>query len=177
MSDLHLIEFKEVINGQEQVRYGTLNIVIAQKITGLHDGYFLKAESDFNVSKIFFKTSNFFDRHWKHIGTLIYDTETDVITYRKFGFNEKLHEFHKDGTFGLCWDVIRELRPKDRIVIEEITERPKGKNFYSISVNKILKHQSFKHFKTQGYEKQVFVPRDEFKKEWIKAKRKRRKRK
>ena len=170
-----LVSFNETINGCQYECYGYPNALLAKNITKLYDGYFLKTEVKDNVTNIFWRSSHYFKPRLKFIGKVVYDIASDTMTYIKYGFKPELHEFHKDSSFGLNWDVIRELRAKDYIQIEEPTIKPKGKNIYSISVNKLLSDKTFRHFKAEGYEKQVFVPRENFKTEWVKTRKKRRK--
>jgi len=174
MQEPVLIPFKKIINGYEYEMHGYPNALLAYNITRLYDGYFLKTEVKDNVTNIFWQSGNYFKRKLKFIGKVVYDLSTDTMTYIKYGFKQELHEFHKDNSFGLNWDVIRELRAKDYIRIEEPTTKPKGKNIYTISVSKLLSDKKFRHFKTEGYEKQIFVPKENFKVEWVKTRKKRR---
>lgn len=143
----------------------------AERIKGMYDGYMLIHQSDGFKSFIFLKSTNYFasDKKARNLGYLDYDFEQDVVTYRKFGFDKSKHEHHIDQCFGLCWDIISNLCPKDKVIIQEKAD--KKDNFYIISVNKILKFQNFKHYKAKGFEKQVFIPVTEFKQLTVKNKR------
>ena len=176
MQEPVLIPFKKIINGYEYCVYGYPNALLAQNITRLYDGYFLKTEVKDNVTNIFWQSGNYFKPKLKYIGKVVYDLSSDTMTYIKYGFKQELHEFHKDNSFGLNWDVIRELRAKDYVRIEEPTIKPRGKNIYTISVSKLLEHKTFRHFKAEGYEKQVFVPIEDFKMEFVKSTKRRRRR-
>ena len=169
MQEPVFINFKKYIDGHEYVFCGYPNALLAQNISKLYDGYLLKAEVNDNVTTIFWQSGNYFDKKIKYIGKVVYDLSSDTMIYVKHGFKAELHEFHKDNSFGLCWDVISQLRAKDYVRIEEPTLKPKGKNIYTISVSKLLEHKQFRHFKSEGFEKQVFVPREEFKQEWVKV--------
>ena len=135
MQDPVLYPFKRVVNGHEYVVWGYPNALLAQNITKLYDGYFLKATVKDNVTEIFWRSSHFFKPQLKYIGKVIYNLSCDTMIYIKHGFKSELHEFHKDNSFGLCWDVISQMRAKDIVQIEEPTVKPKGKNIYTISVN------------------------------------------
>ena len=176
MQDPVLYPFKRVVNGHEYVVWGYPNALLAQNITKLYDGYFLKATVKDNVTEIFWRSSHFFKPQLKFIGKVIYDLSCDTMIYIKHGFNSELHEFHKDNSFGLCWDVISQLRAKDIVQIEEPTVKPKGKNIYTISVSKLLENKTFRQFKAEGYEKQIFIPKECFKQEWVKVRKKRKRR-
>lgn len=176
MSD-GLIEFKERIGNVEYSTWGYLNALIAKNITKQYEGYKLFGEIDNNVTAIYWQSDLHPEQGKKYIGRVVYNIPSDTLVYMKQGFNQVLHEFHKDNSIGLCWDVICQLRPKDYVRIEELTKRPKGKNVYTISVNKLLENKSFRYFKKEGFEKQIFVPKEEFKQEWEKVTTKRRRKK
>ena len=136
------------------------NEIVADAIAGNKGGYKLGHYTDGYVSKIFFKSNNFFhSKEPKNIGELIYDYEKDIITYRKY-INQAKHEFHRTESIGLNWDVISNLCPKDKIVIIETSDKKRITR--TISVSKALKFQDFKYFKNLGYEKQLFIPKEEF---------------
>ena len=109
MQDPVLYPFKRVVNGHEYVVWGYPNALLAQNITKLYDGYFLKATVKDNVTEIYWRSSHFFKPQLKYIGKVIYDLSCDTMIYIKHGFKAELHEFHKDNSFGLCWDVISQM--------------------------------------------------------------------
>ena len=97
----------------------------------------------------------------RNIGYLRYNIDTDIITYVKFGFNLNKHLHDIDQSIGLCWNVVENLRPKDYILVYE---KGDDSTSYQISVSKFVKNQVFKWYKNQGFEKQVFCPISEFRK-------------
>lgn len=136
------------------------NEIVADAIAGNKGGYKLGHKTVGFVSQIMFKSNNFFhSKEPKNIGELIYDADKDIITYRKY-INQAKHEFHKTETIGLNWDVISNLCPKDKILIIENCNNKKIVR--TISVSKALKFQDFKYLKSLGYEKQLFIPKEEF---------------
>lgn len=139
---------------------------IAEKIKyGNHVGYQYFINHEINKSTIFFESKNYLDNRRKNIGTLCYNPETENITYLKFGFVSASHEFHKADSIGICWDVLKKLSADgDCILITEKSET--GIKRYFISACKALRlatPENFYSFKTQGYEKQVLIPKSEFK--------------
>lgn len=154
------------VNGVEYIFECGRNYEIGEQIKGTKDGYTLIHCHNGFSSAIYLKSCKFFDKEEKNIGTLLYDHDRDIVTYKKYGFNRNLHEFKTTESIGLNWEIVSNLKPKDRIQIEEKTD--KEVIIYSISVSKLLKYQSFKYFKSEGYEKQVFVPIKEFKQVEIK---------
>lgn len=138
------------------------NCEIGKQLEKDYDGYSLQHSYDGYVSTIFFKSRSFFGSQTKNIGKLFYDHDTDVVTYKKYGFNKENHEFKTTKSIGFNWDIISNLKAKDIVQIESKEEN--NTILYTISVSKILKYQDFKYFKSLGYEKQIFVPICEFKK-------------
>ena len=133
----------------------------AEDIRGIFDGYRLWCQHCGNDSSIFFQATGEYakDKRLKHIGTLEYDKENDIITYHKTGVVEAIHKLNTNDSFGICDAVIQNLKVKDQILIEE-----KGtKKQYSISVNKAVASRDYKRFKQQGYETQLFIPKEDFK--------------
>ncbi|MFA7658802.1 MAG: hypothetical protein WCY19_05155 [Candidatus Gastranaerophilaceae bacterium] len=141
---------------------------IAEKIRGDYDGYKLFCRHEDKNSTIFFQTKSLFgkDKRIKDIGTLCYNAEKDIITYFKYGFVESAHKYNKTDSIGICWDILRRLSAAgDQILIAERGQFKQIKK-YSISVCKALRMatpENFKHFQQQGFEKQVLIPKSEFK--------------
>lgn len=136
------------------------NYIVGESIKGEKVGYKLAHKTDGFTSTIYFVSNNFFhSKEPKNIGELLYDFNTDIITYRKF-IKQQEHEFHKTESIGLNWDVVSNLCPKDRIVVIETCNKKRITR--AISVSKALKFQDFKYFKELGYEKQIFIPKEEF---------------
>lgn len=140
----------------------------ALKIRGDYGGYSLSCQFEGKNATIYFKTNNVFssDRRLKNIGTLVYNQEKDLITYCKYGFVESAHKYNKTESLGICWDILQHLSASGDQVL--ITEKGKAGAIkkYSISVCKALRMatpENFKHFQAQGFEKQVLIPKEEFK--------------
>lgn len=167
MIDPVLIPFQKVINGHEYTVWGYPNVLLAKNISKLHEGYFLQTTVKENVTEIFWRSSHFFKRQLKYIGKVVYDISNDTMTYIKHCFRAELNESNNDNSIELCQTVINQLRNKDFLVIEEPTEKPKGKNIYKISVQKLLEYSP------EGIEKQIIIPKSEFEQEWIKVRKKR----
>lgn len=163
----------KIVDGQERIYEVGRNYLIGENVKGNKGYYKLLHKSDGFFSTIFFQSNNFFhDKELKNIGTLSYDFEKDIVTYRKYGYKPADHEFHKTDSIGLNWEIISNMCPKD--LIKVISTQDKKKIVYSISVSKALKFQDFKYFKNLGYEKQIFIPACEFKAKEFEIKRKRR---
>lgn len=141
---------------------------VALKIKGDYVGYKLLCSFEEKNATIYFQTTNVFnsDKRIKNIGTLVYNEEKDIITYCKYGFVESAHKYNKTDSLGLCWDILHSLSHEgDQILITEKGKSGKIKK-YSMSVLKALRFstpENFKHFQAQGYEKQVLIPKSEFK--------------
>ena len=166
-----MVKMKQIIHGREyEVEVGR-NYLIGESIKGEKCGYELRHSTDGITSTIHFVSKNFFhSKEPKSIGRLLYDFNTDIVTYKKFIKTEE-HEFHMTKSIGLNWDIVSNLCPKDFILV---VENSGSKRFvHSISVSKALKFQDFKYFKHLGYEKQVFIPKTEFKTKEIEVKNKR----
>ena len=166
-----MVKMIQIIRGQEyEVEVGR-NYLIGENIKGEKDGYKLAHATDGYISTIYFVSKNFFhSKEPKKIGFLLYDFNTDIVTYKKFIKTEE-HEFHTTKSIGLNWDIVSNLCPKDYILVVENTG---SKRFvHSISVSKALKFQEFKYFKHMGYEKQIFIPKCEFKTKEIEVSKKR----
>lgn len=162
-----MVKMKQVIFGHEyEVEVGR-NYLIGESIKGNKGGYRLIHKTNGLVSTIFFKTNGFYDNKEKNIGLLYYDFDNDIVTYKKFIKSHK-HEFHKTDSIGLNWDIVSNLCPKDLILVVE--NKSKKQLVYSISVSKALRFQDFKYFKHLGYERQVFIPKCEFKTKEIETK-------
>ena len=109
---------------------------------------------------ILFKSNNYFESDKvKNIGTLVYDNENDIITYLKY-INDS-HIMKVNNSIGLNFDVVQNLAVKDKIRIVQKSE--KEIIYRTISVRKALTYENYKQFKTQGYERQIFIPVEEFK--------------
>lgn len=150
----------KVVNGIEYVFDVGRNYEIGEQIKGDKDGYSLIHQFDGFNSTIFFKSRRFFDSEQKNIGILLYDHTSDIVTYKKYGFKKEIHEFKTAEAFGLNWDIVSNLKAKDRVVIEEKADNKKI--LYLISVSKLLRFQNFRYFKSDGFEKQIFIPVCEF---------------
>lgn len=122
--------------------------------------YKLGVRLDGFKTDIIYKSNNFFEsKKIRNIGTLVYDYETDIITYVKY--IDDSHIMRINNSIGLNYDVIQNLAVKDRI---KIIQKSKKETIYrTISVRKALTYEDFKQFKSQGYERQIFVPVDDFK--------------
>ena len=145
------------------------NFTIAEQIKGDYVGYKLGHTTDGYVSSIYFKNNGYFeDKEKKHIGSLMYNPDTDIVTYYK-RVQQAKHEFHKSESFGINNEILSNLCPKDRIVIIECVGTKK--NVYSISVRKAISVASYMTFK--NYEKQAFIQKSEFKSKETAEKKKR----
>lgn len=155
---------EEFFNNVEKTRAHEL----ALKIRGDYDGYKLSCSLEENNATIFFQTKNPFnkDKRLKNIGMLCYSKEHDIVTYFKYGFVESVHKYNKTDSFGLCWDILKHLSAAgDQILISEKGKFKEIKK-YTISACKALRFatpENFKHFQQQGFEKQVLIPKSEFK--------------
>ena len=147
------------------------NYEVMQAVKGNKGNYSLGCHYDGFTAEILFKSNNFFDdKEIKVIGRLLYDWDKDIITYRKY-IKQEAHEFHKTQSLGLNWDILSHLTPRDYIRI--VVDTGKSKIVHTMSVRKALGYQDFKQFKSQGYEKQLFIPIDDFKKKEVTEKKKR----
>lgn len=149
---------KVIINGLEY-EVGR-NYDVGEAIKKDYGEYKLGVRQDGFVTDIMFKANNYFaSKEIKNIGTLIYDEAKDIITYQKY-INES-HIMRVNNTIGLNYDVIQNLAVKDKI---NIIQKEKSETiFRTMSVRKALTYEDFKQFKSQGYERQIFVPVDDFK--------------
>lgn len=127
----------------------------------VEDNYKFKCKTDGINTQVNIIISKDNKTEIRNIGYLRYNIETDIITYVKFGFNLNRHLHDIDQTIGLCWNVVQNLRPKDIIYVYEKND---DSTSYQISVSKFIKNQTFKWYKNQGFEKQVFCPISEFRK-------------
>lgn len=152
---------------------------IAEKIKGNYDGYKLLCSFEGNNATIYFESRNYLDNRRKNIGTLCYNPETENITYSKYGFVSSAHEFHKADSIGICYEILKYLIPAgDCILITEKSESSIKKYFISArKAHTFATPANFYNFKNQGYEKQVLIPKSEFKVTEIETKKKRGKRK
>lgn len=147
------------------------NYEIMNAIKGNKGGYCIGFRYDGFTAEILFKSNNFFDdKEPKVIGRLLYNWEKDIVTYRKY-IKQEAHEFHKTQSLGLNWDILSHLTPRDNILI--VVDTGKSKIVHTMSVRKALDYQDFKQFKSQGYEKQLFIPIADFKTQEIQEKTKR----
>lgn len=151
----------KVVNGIEYSFTTGRNYTVGEAVKGDYDGYSLIHEHNGFKSTIFFKSKNFFNKESKNIGVLLYDYDANIVTYKKYGFKQLEHTFHKTESMGLNWDIISNLCPKDKILIESKTDEKR--TIFTISVSKAMKFQEFMYFKPGGYEKQIFIPISEFK--------------
>jgi alanyl-tRNA synthetase len=148
---------KIVINGREY-EVGR-NYDVGESIKKNYGEYKLGVRQSGFVTDIMFKSNNYFDKEIKNIGSLIYDEAKDIITYQKY-INES-HIMRVNNTIGLNYDVIQNLAVKDKI---KIIQKDKNETiFRTMSVRKALTYEDFKQYKSQGYERQIFVPVDDFK--------------
>lgn len=141
---------------------------VALKIKGDYLGYRLSCSFENKSATIYFQSTNAFnsDKRVKNIGTLVYNEQKDIVTYCKYGFVEETHKYNKTESIGLCWDILQHLSASGDCIL--ITEKGKSGKIkkYSISAFKALRFstpENFKHFRQQGYEKQVLIPKSEFK--------------
>lgn len=132
----------------------------AESIRGKYDGYRLWCQHVEENSKIFFQSTGAFakDKRRKYIGMLEYNKETDIITYHKTGVIESKHKLYTNDSFGICDEVFQNLKVKDQILIEEKETNKQ----YSIGVSKVSS-RDYKRFKQQGFETQLFIPKEDFK--------------
>jgi len=147
------------------------NYEIMQAVKGDKGGYSIGCRYDGFVAEILFKNYSLTDeKEVRTIGRLLYDWEKDIVTYRKY-IKQSEHEFHTTQSLGLNWDVLSHLTARDNILI--IVDTGKSKIVHSMSVRKAIGYQDFKQFKSQGFEKQLFIPIADFKKKEVIEKKKR----
>jgi hypothetical protein len=143
------------------------NYTVAKKIEGHKGFYSLGEETDGYISKIYYKNNGYFsDKKKKLIGYLVYDYETDIITYQKY-IQEQTHVYHKTDSIGINNDIISNLEVKDKILVIENNKKGK-KVMYLISVRSALKHGTYVNYKNKEYELQLQVPKEKFKQVVIK---------
>lgn len=78
---------------------------------------------------------------------------SSTLIYLKKKIKESVHLMRKNDSWGLHWDVIDNLPEDAQVVIHSDKEK------YQISVKKIKEVGEFLWFKTQGFERQIFVKR------------------
>lgn len=145
----------KVINGKEYEFEIPLNQELASSITQSYYGYRIEDKtSGYHTELYKVNTSAFLHKETKLIGTLVYNVNMDQITLYKFVDMTK-HKFIKSDSFGVNNEIISRLRPRDRIFISN------GEVNYIISVRKALTVGKYMQF--DKYEKQLFIPIEEFK--------------
>lgn len=169
-----MVKLVKEIDGKEYIYEVGRNYIIMEAIKGDKGHYKIGHKYDGITSTIYFKSNNYLDNEPKIIGQLLYDFDTDIITYRKY-IKQATHEYHKTNSLGLNWEIVSNLCPKDYIKI--IVDTGDKKIVHTISVSKALKFQDFRYYKMQGYEKQIFIPIEEFRQKELEQKKKRRGRK
>lgn len=142
------------INGIEYEFEIPLNHIIAKDIARSYDGYRIEQISECYSSFLYkVNTSAFLPKERKLIGRLKYNPSTDNITLIKF-VDDNIHKFLKAEAYGINNEIIKHLRPCDKILINA------NKTKYIISIAKALKVGQYLHF--DKYELQLFVPIKEF---------------
>ena len=148
------------IRGKEYEIEIPLNQVMANSMVQRYVGYRIAAITEAYSTRIYkVSTSAYLPGETKLIGTLVYDNEKDQVTLYKFVDMEK-HKFIKMESFGINNEVISRMRAKDRIFISN------GKINFIISVRKALSVGKYIQF--DRYEKQLFIPIEEFRQKEIK---------
>lgn len=94
------------------------------------------------------------DRSHRQIG---YIKNGNYITQR----DKDRHLFNKNNSYAFNYDTIIALAADWRVVVKE-KQMPKNL-VWTVSVKDLLEHNEYKHFKGQGYELQLFYPRDKLK--------------
>ena len=149
------MKITKIINGIEYEFEIPFNQEIAKSICQNYYGYKITSKTAGYTTQLFrVNTSAFLEKETKLIGTLVYDTEKDILTLYKFVDNEK-HKFIKADSYGVNNEIISRLRAKDRLFISD------GKINYTISIRKALTVGKYLQF--DKYEKQIFIPIEEFK--------------
>lgn len=145
----------KIINGIEYEFEIPLNQELGSSMAQSYYGYKIQAKTNGYHTELYkVNTSAFLPKETKLIGTLIYNIDIDQITLYKFVDMTK-HKFIKSDSFGVNNEIISRLRPKDRIFISN------GEVNYIISVRKALTVGKYLQF--DKYEKQLFIPIEEFK--------------
>lgn len=145
----------KIINGIEYEFEIPFNQEIAKSICQSYYGYKIISKTKGYSTELYkVNTSIFLENEIKLIGTLIYNTEKDILTLYKF-VNNNIHKFIKSDSYGINNEIISRLRAKDQIFISD------GNTNYKISVRKALTVGKYLQF--DKYEKQIFIPIKEFK--------------
>ena len=79
-----------------------------------------------------------------------FDYKGKISYYKKV--NEKAHLMRVNNSWGINFSLIEKLHDDAIIVIDSEKSR------YIISIREAKEVWDFRHFKTQGFEKQVFIP-------------------
>ena len=154
------MQIVKVINGKEYTIEIPFNQEIGHSIAQSYVGYKIEAKTKAYSTQLYkVNTSAFLPKETKLIGTLIYDNQTDILTLYKY-IDEKKHKFLKYESFGVNNEIISRLRAKDQILISN------GDINFKISVRKAITVGKYMQF--DKYEKQLFIPIDEFKQKEIK---------
>lgn len=149
------MQITKEINGMEYTFEVPLNHIVATDIAKSYDGYRIEHNTECYISKLFkVNTSAFLPKERKLIGTLKCNPETEIITLIKY-VDDDVHKFLKTEAYGINNEIIKHLRPCDKILIVA------GKSKFTISVSKALKVGQYLHF--SKYELQLFIPISEFK--------------
>lgn len=89
----------------------------------------------------------------REIGQLYTHSKSGKVWYVKGGLKASKHVMRKNDSWGLMWCVLERLPEDARISIESDV------GSYKIALQAAKQAGSFLWFKTQGFEKQFFVPR------------------
>jgi len=81
------------------------------------------------------------------------------LVYHKQNMKEKVHVFRKNTSWGLHWGLIESLPDDAYVVIDSDVAR------YSVQVEVIKNIGDFLWFKTEGFERQIFLPLTNWSKE------------
>lgn len=91
----------------------------------------------------------------RHIGN-IRVMRGDIKYYYK-GFNSKKHIFRKNNSIGVNWYILNKMDNKGILVFTD-----ENKKEYKITKEKAKEVGSFLFFKSQGFERQFFIPLNEW---------------
>jgi len=87
-------------------------------------------------------------------GLLITEDEPDIVYYVKN--SKEKYIFKKLKAWGINAFVILNLKPTDKIIIKT------NKKNYETTVKNVLEKGQYYFFKEQGFEKQIFLPLEEW---------------
>jgi hypothetical protein len=114
-------------------------------------------KSDEYGNKLEFKNRKLFldlasESKTRQIG-MIEKTGKGTIVYHKRNMKEAVHVMRKNDSWGLHWDIIENLPDEAFILIESDMKS------YYIRIADAKRFGEFLWFKTQGFERQFFIPR------------------